>query len=137
MPYITAAIYRDWVPSTANESLNLLPKQADALGPAPTTQTYSGVGGCRLFPEDALIPETFPTYSPTGVKEERDCGCAQRRTPPRPLSAGLHRYSTPTPLTREFPIPQLGFRKETNPLCAPWRQFAPVWGSRFGGNQRR
>lgn len=53
-------------------------------------------------------------------------------------AAGDHlRPSTPPSHPRaslsEFPIPQPGFRKETNPLCVPWRRFAPLLGSQVWG----
>ena len=48
---------------------------------------------------------------------------------PRPSTPPSH----PRASLSEFPIPQPGFRKETNPFYAPWRRFAPLWGSQVWG----
>lgn len=74
--------------------------------------------------------------SGAGVRQERACGCAPRGPLPRPLSAGLHPQSPARASHSEFPILQPGFRKETNPLCAPWCRFAPLWGSQVWGKSR-
>ena len=52
---------------------------------------------------------------------------------PRPSTPPSH----PRASLSEFPIPQPGFRKETNPFYAPWRRFAPLWGSQVWGKIKK
>lgn len=56
--------------------------------------------------------------------------------PPPALGRSAPPAAPPRASHSEFPIPQPGFRKETNPLCAPWCRFAPLWGSQVWGKSK-